>query len=108
MVSRVSTATHTSTGRSRSTALQPPLETLSGAKKATKMCPTKSTTARLGTCYVLSYASLITLIFRNLYAIFCMAEHLNATSAEFSAAFKNLDKSTLLMSCINIYEVQIH
>jgi hypothetical protein len=107
MVSRVSAATHTSTGRSGSTALQPPPETLSGAKKATKMRPTKSTTARFGTssCYVLSYASLITLIFRNLYAIFYMAEHPNA---EFSAAFKNLDKSTLLVSCINIYEVRIH
>lgn len=36
--------------------------------------------------------------FRNLYAIFYKNEHPNATTAEFSAAFMNLDKSTLLVT----------
>lgn len=101
-VSRIATAL-ARTGNNESTTVQAPTEKPSEAKKATKMRPTKSTTARFAFDNVVFSCQSLTIVrFRNLYAIFYMTEHPNATSAEFSAAFKNLDKSTLLVSCVVI------
>lgn len=74
------------------------------------MRPTKSTTARSSLFRViLPYVQqfLTTGYFRNLYAIFYMTEHPNATTMEFSAAFKNLDKATILVSDIIIAEIRV-
>ncbi|KAH9991069.1 hypothetical protein BJV77DRAFT_1009806 [Russula vinacea] len=55
-----------------------PSESKKATKQMTKMRPNKSTTPR------------------NLYAIFYMAEHPNATTAEFAAAYNDLDEATIL------------